>query len=414
MSRQLHQRALERRANSWEQYQSVIEQAESENRDLTAEEREQVDRLEEQIRSDSEDIRRFEQADRMETEFETVDRAGLVGNDAGEGRTTSEDVSYDDAFRAWVRGGMTRVPAEQRQVLQDGFDAELRAQGAGTDSAGGYTVPEGFRARIVETMQAFGGIRRIAEVLQTATGNNLPWPTNDDTGNKGAILDENTQVTEQDLTFGQGSLGAFMYTSRLVRVSLQLLQDSGIDIDGFIGRKLGERLGRATAEHYAVGTGTGQPQGAVSGADVGVTAAAADAVTYEELIDLIHSVDPAYRNQGNLNWVWNDQTLATIRKIKDNDNRPLWQPSVIVGQPDTFLGFTYVVDQDVPDMASENRSILFGDLAAGFVVRDVLGMQMMRLEERYADWLQVGFLAFLRTDSEVQDSDAYKALQQGV
>lgn len=311
-----------------------------------------------------------------------------------------DDTPTGTAFRAWLRDG---PPAE----------AELRAQGAGTGSAGGYLVPQGFRAKIAEALKMTGGVRAVADYVPTDSGEDLPFPTNNDTGNAGAILAENTQVTEQDLTVGQATLHAYMYTSKMVRVSIQLLQDNGFNLETWLATKLAQRIGRAQNPHLTTGTGSSQPQGIQPTATVGVTAAAVAAVTTDELIDLVHSVDPAYREDANgwVGWMMNDLTFAKIRKLKDSDGKYLVEPDVKAGLPNTLLGYPVKVNPDMPVMAASARSILFGNLTAGYVVRDVKQVELLRLVERYADYLQVGFLAYQRADGLIQDATAYKAIQ---
>jgi HK97 family phage major capsid protein len=248
----------------------------------------------------------------------------------------------------------------------------------------------------------------IANVITTSTGNDLPWPTNDDTGNEGAILDENTQVVEQDFTLGQNKLQAYTYSSKLVRASLALLQDTAFSLDTWLPNKLGQRIGRAVAGHLATGTGVNQPQG-VTNATTGVTGAAGQvtSVTFDDLVDLEHSVDPAYRVNGE--YVMNDQMLKVIRKLKDGDGRPLWVPVPAPGFPATINGFRYTIDNKMPVPAASAKSIVFGDFQAGYIVRQVLGVQVMRLTERYADYLQVGYIGFSRIDGRIDDAAALRA-----
>lgn len=328
------------------------------------------------------------------------------------------DPTYTRAFSSFLRYGSAGMEADERAILRSGageITPEMRAAGVGTGTAGGYFVPQGFRQKVVETLKAYGSVQRNSEVITTTTGATLPWPTNDDTGNVGAILSENTQVTEQDVTLGQAQLGAYTYTSKLVRVSLQLIQDSAFDIDTWLPRKLGERIGRATNAHFTTGTGTAQPQGIVTGATIGKTGATGQttSVIYNDLVDLVRSVDPAYRNERS-RFMAHDLSLGVIQKLRDDSGgaglgRPLWEPSIQIGVPDTLMGYAVETNNDMPVMAANAKSILFGDFQTAYVVRLVLGLQMLRLEERYADFLQVGFLGFLRTDGLTQDANAVKA-----
>ena len=406
---------MERRATNWSQYQEVLERANGNDSDLSGEDRSQLDRLEESIRTDTADIERLQRAGELERAITTVTPPSPVAQerDAGPGVGEQRDAEYAAAFGSFLRFGMERLDGPQRQLLQGGFvdGSELRAAGVATGSAGGYLVPAEYRRVMTETMKFFSSMRQVANVITTDTGANLPWPSNDDTGNKGAILAENTQVTEQDVTIGTTSLDAYMYTSKLVRVSLQLLQDSGFDIDTWLPRKLGERIGRIHEEHFTTGTGSSQPDGVATSATSGVTAASATAVTFDELISLIHSVDVAYRNERS-RFMLADASVANVRKLKDSDGKYLWEPSTQVGQPDALLGYPVSINNEMPAMTTGNKSILFGDFYAGYVVRDVTGVQQLRLTERYADYLQVGFLAFQRSDGTLDDAAAIRALTQ--
>lgn len=361
-----------------------------------------------------------ERNETLERSFADIDSNTRVdARNAGDGAGSVDE--YRDAFQAYLRFGLSELSTEQRQLLRQNFQAEKRAQCTGTGGAGGYTVPQGFWAKVTETMKYYGGIMMAgAEVLTTDSGNDIPWPTNDDTSNEGALLSENSQITEQDMTFGQKNLDAYTYTSKLIRVSLQLLQDSGIDAESFVGRKAGERLGRVYNNHQTVGTGSSQPQGVITGATVGKTSASATVITYNELVDLVHSVDVAYRQAPptDVAIMMHDLVLAYVRKIRDDSGgsglgRPIWEPSVQVGVPDSLLGYRVVVNNHMAStVATTNKTIAFGNFRAGYVVRNVNGGQLMRLEERYADFLQVGFFAFGRMDALVQDSGAVKVLQQ--
>jgi HK97 family phage major capsid protein len=403
---------LDQRASAWDAAQKFQDRAASEDK-LSAEDRAAWDAALADVERLSADIEREERHQRLAN----VDYSQVLDatQDADEERHGGPDkaAAYADAWRSWMREGTNELSSEERATLRSGwFDGkELRAQGVATGAAGGYMVPAPFRAQLIETMKFYSSMRDVAQVITTETGATLPWPTNDDTANVGAILGENTQVTEQDVTLGTNDIGAYMYTSKLVRVSYQLLNDSAFDLESWLAGILGRRIGRAQNQHFTTGTGVSQPEGVQTNAVIGKTGATGQttSVTYDDLIDLIHSVDPAYRNSGRAQFMLNDTTLAAARKLKDGQNRPLWEPSIQVGVPDGLLGYRYTINQDMPTMAANAKSILFGDLFAGYLIRDVQDVQLLRLAERYADFLQVGFLAFARTDGTPQDTAAYKA-----
>ncbi|MFF8034917.1 phage major capsid protein [Streptomyces sp. NPDC016626] len=406
------QTLLDQRASAWNKAQEFQNRATSET-ELSAEDRAAWDAALADVERLSADIERDERHQRLAS----VDYSQVIeaSREADEERHGGPDraAAYANAWRSWMRDGTTELSSEERSALRTGWvdGKELRAQGVATGAAGGYLVPPEFRAKMVEAQKFWSSMRDVAEVITTETGATLPWPTSDDTANVGAILSENTQVTEQDLLLGQADVGAYMYTSKLVRVSLQLLNDAAFDVESWLAGKLGQRIGRAQNAHFTTGTGTNQPEGMQTNAVVGKTGAGGQttSVVYDDLIDLIHSVDPAYRNSGRAQFMLHDTTLAAARKLKDGQGRPLWEPSIQVGVPDGLLGYRYTVNQDMPVMAASAKAILFGDFYAGYLIRDVQDVQLLRLAERYADFLQVGFLAFARTDGVPQDTAAYKA-----
>ena len=266
-------------------------------------------------------------------------------------------------------------------------------------------------------MKFYGGAEAGAFVLNDTTGANLVWPTNDDTSNTGRLVAENVQHTETDITFGQKTLSNYTFSSDIVLASVQLLQDSGVDVESLIAKKLGQRIGRAQNTYFTTGTGSSQPQGYITGSAAGVTAANTNSITYNDIVDLVHSVDPAYRQSGRCQFKFNDSILKAIRKLRDDSGgaglgRPIWEPSVQVGVATSLLGYGYTVNNDMATSATGAKTVCFGDFDTGFVVRHVSGGRLLRLAERYADYLQVGFLGFDRADSIVQDSGALKLLTQ--
>ncbi len=407
----------EKRANAWAEMQNITTPADEEGRVLNADESQRWESFETELTGLTHqieiEVKRAARASEANETRTVVDPANYHAE------ITVEEVStedrYAEAWRSWARGGIGNLDPEQRQLMVKRFDnsPELRAQGVGTTTAGGYFVPAEFRDTLIERQIFQGSVRSVATVISTDSGASLPWPTVDDTANVGAILAENTQVTEQDVTIGQASLDVYMYTSKLVRVSLQLINDSAIDVDDLLGRLLAMRIARIQNQHFTTGTGTAQPEGIQTNATSGVTLPTGNttAITYDGLVDLIHSVDPAYRTS-NSAFMMRDAGLATIRKLKDTTGQPLWQPSLQAGQPDNILSYPVITNPDMPAAAASVKSVLFGDFRAGYVIRDVTAVQALRLEERYADFLQVAFLLFQRSGARPQDANAYRALTQ--
>ena len=322
---------------------------------------------------------------------------------------SGQDVT-DDLYAAAKRCGVDPRKAffeiDYRQAGKynaNGFGGEFRAQST-TDAAGGYTIPEGFSNELERALLAFGGPRRVSRVLRTASGNDIPWPTVNDTSNKGAILAENTQVSEQDVVYGSVTLNAYKYSSKLIRVSAELMQDSAFNLGAEIGSMIGERLGRITAEHFTTGTGSSQPEGIVTGSTLGVTAASAVAITMDELIDLLASVDPAYQDSSSAGFMMHNSVKSAVRKLKDSNNQYLWQPGLTSDAPDMLLGKPVVVNQEMASsIATGEKTVLFGDFSK-FLIRDAGGVKLARMDERYRDYDQTGFVAFSRHDSVLLDA----------
>ncbi|MDW9540288.1 phage major capsid protein [Sinorhizobium meliloti] len=313
------------------------------------------------------------------------------------------------AFRSYLRHGLEDMPAEERKVVR-----EMRAQAVGTDSKGGYLVPEGFMAELVKSLKAWGPMLDpgVTRVLTTTAGNSIPWPTMDDTSNEGSLIGENTQVTETEISFGTKTLEAYKYTSGVVLVSAELLQDSAIDVEGTVRSAMAERIGRIGNRHLTVGTGSSQPNGIVTAATAVTGVAAAAALTFDDMIELFHAVDPAYRDDPSVRFMFNDGTLKSLRKIKDTvTGNYIWQPAdVRTGAPATILDKPYSINQAMAAIGASNKSVAFGAFNR-YVVRMVREFAVRRLMERYADYDQTGFIGFTRLDGELLDAGAVKVLQ---
>lgn len=404
---------MEERANVFAQAEDFLARSEKGD-ELSAEDLAAWDKANKRAAELKDQAEAAQRTAQLKESFEAIDEAAQ--RSAADAARTPEErdnaKAHNDAFAAYLRDGESGLSAEHRSVLQ----AQTRAQGTTSGSVGGYAVPEGFWAKVTETRKFYAMVSELAETITTNTGAALPWPTNNDTGNTGRLLAENNQVTETALTFGQATLDAYTFSSDLVLVSLQLAQDAGIDLPSFVARKAGERLGRVENTYFTTGSGSSQPQGFITGATTGKTTAGATAITYNEIVDLVHSVDVAYR--ANATFVMHDLILAYVRKIRDDSGgsglgRPIWEPSVQVGVPDSLLGFPVKVNNFMAStVATTNKTIAFGDFRAALAVRRVNGGQLMTLRERYADYLQIGYFAFERADSVVQDSSAVKLLVQ--
>lgn len=407
-----------KRANLWEQMKEIHERAKTENRDMNAEEKQRWEALNAEVDSLKATIDREERHAELEAEMvaESSRQAEQDGEqEARHEQTITATAEYRDAYRAYLRGGMSDLDREQRMLLRQGHQAlegaEARALGVAAGPVGGFTVPDEAMRPIVSAMLAVGGVRRTrASVITTASGADLPIPLSDDTANEGERIGENAGVAELDPTFGQKILRSYMYTSRIVRVPYQFLQDTSIsDFESWLAEMFGQRIGRRQNRDFTNGAGGNQPEGLVSASTLGAQTAAAGVIAWEDLVALEHSVDPSYRMGAQ--WMFHDAVLQELKQLSDGQNRPLWLPGVSVGEPDTILRYSYVINQHMPApvgaaWAAGDRAIVFGDMSY-YWIRDVRGFSIIRLDERYADNLQVGFLAFARADGALIDAGTH-------
>lgn len=341
------------------------------------------------------------------------------GDGEARGQDDGDEMEYRQVFFRFLAGGgdPSNMSAEERAVLRAGHEqkAEFRAQTTtgGAGAAGGYTVPVELANILIETMKAWGPMydEDICTVMNTAAGNQINIPTVDDTAVTAEKHTEATPLTDdggKDVTFGQKRLDAYVFDTEFVRFSYELAQDSIFNMETLLGGLLGKRLGRIANHELTVGDGDGDPNGIVTASSLGKTAAAAAALTYDEIVDLVHSVDPAYRQSPKVRFMFNDLTLGALRKLKDGEGRYIWtQGDVVNGVPGTILGYRYSINQAMANVAASQRSMLFGDLGAYFV-RKVGSPVIGVLRERF--WPDLGIAGLIRFDGELGDTSAVKHL----
>lgn len=326
-------------------------------------------------------------------------------------------VEYRDAFYAYVRarGDVGQLTDEQRAVLQSGYQAvETRAQVTGTDAAGGYTVPVELQAEIIRSMKAFGPMYDpgVTREIVTAGGYTIPFPTVDDTAHTDSAATQGQTLADDgsgDVTFGQKSLSAYSFVTPWIRVSKELVDDSILAMEALLGSLIGERLGRGANAKLTTGAGGTEPTGIVTGAGAGVTCASTTAFTFDEVIDLIHKVDPAYRN-GSCAYMFSDPVLQAARKLKDGQGNYLWQHgNVQQGVPPTLNGFVYHVNQAMSQaLTTGQKLMIFGDLSKYFVRK--VGAPLVGAIQDKDFWPGFGIAGYIRFDGNVMDSGAIKTL----
>lgn len=321
------------------------------------------------------------------------------------------------ALRAMLAGGLSALTPAQLQASAARQPAEMRqAMSTTTSTEGGYTVATEFSRSLLEAMRQMGGVRAVASNIRTGTGAQMLFPTADATQEEGEIINENTEVSSLDTTFGQANMSVYMYSSKAIALPFQLLQDSMIDIEAYIRELMKLRLWRIQNRHQTMGTGVSQPRGLVVAAGIGKAGATGQttSVTYDDLVDLEHSVDPIYRAACGL--MMHDDSLKAVRKIKDSYGRPIFVPGYEQGNPggapDRLLGRPININQNMDPMGAGKKSILFGDFSK-YLIRDVMDLTLYRMtDSRYTLKGQVGFVAFMRSGGNLLDvGGAVKAYQ---
>jgi len=391
----------EKRSEAVARQQSILDTADSAKRSMTPEEDVEWNKYDKEYNDLDKQISKVEALEERQAKLDAEQGARLESNHKVPKGETEEEISKrkSAAFEQYIRGGYANLSKEQRSSLGN---MEQRAQSAGTTTEGGFTVPSHLASQIEKAMLEVSGARELGNIMKTSTGARIDFPTNNDTGNVGVLLAENAAAGEQDTVFASTPLDAYTYTSKIVRVSNQLIEDSDFDIMSYISTIGAERIGRGTNAAFTTGDGSSKPAGFITGATSGVTAAGTTAVTFDEIIGLEHSVDKSYRNGAA--FTFNDATFAAIKKLKDGDGNYLWSsPNGRDGVAGTILGYKYAVNQSMASMATGTKAIAFGNFSK-FMIRDAGTPLILRLSERYAEYNQTAFLMFTRHDSVLLDA----------
>lgn len=393
---------------------------------MTASAKTKFDRLHAEMEDISTEIRRVK-AENLEEELRVSVRPPndpIQGQDlfdrpvvAKGGRENSPEAR---AFRSYLRSGyngerfgLPRLAEEERYLLR----YESRDMGVGSPTSSIPTsvlVPQGFYRDIESALKYYGPMTEVSKILDTATGAPLPYPTSNDTAQAATIVGEGAQVNEQDVTVSNVTFGAWKLSSGLVKVSLELLQDADFDLENFLKEKFSERFGRGLNSFFTNGTGTSQPTGFMTAATAGPTAVGssgntggsetgATSIGTDDLVALEHSIDPWYR-PGAI-YQLNDDTLKKLKQIKDKFGRPIYE-SPQNGQPALLNGYPFRINNDLPTVAANAKTVAFGNFQK-YLIRRVKEMSVLRLVERYADYGQVGFIAFARYDANLLDAGTH-------
>lgn len=393
----------EKRAKAWEAAKAFLDSHRKENGVLSAEDDAAYTKMEQEITDLGKEIARLERQEALDVELNRPVNKPLTGKpggradaDDGEDKTGRASDDYRKNFWNAMR---SKVP----------MPAVTNALQIGTDSEGGYLVPDEYERTLVEALEEENIFRQMAKVIKTSSGDRkIPVVASKGTA---SWIDEEGAYPESDDSFGQVSIGAYKLGT-MIKVSEELLNDSVFDLQSYISREFARRIGAKEEEAFFTGDGKGKPLGvlaATGGAETGVTAASATAVTADEMMDLYYSLKSPYRKKSV--WVLNDSTIKAIRKLKDNNGQYLWQPSLTAGAPDMILGRPIKTSAYMPAIAAGAKTIAFGDFSY-YWIADRQGRSFKRLNELFAATGQVGFLASQRVDGKMILAEAVKVLVQ--
>lgn len=381
-----------------EKANQILVKAETEKRDLTGEELQEWNKMHADIDALKSKIDIAEKQEAVNADV------SAVRNEKGIGREQKVEVRTETPEQAQLRAWIHFVKT-----------GEVRADGllTGGTTDGGYIAPATPSSQFVDYLKNYTPIRSAPiTVYQTSGGNDIPMPIVDDLSNTGDTTAEAEAVADDnDPAFGQVILKAWNYDSSCVKISKQLLQDSVIPIEQILNQKLAERIAMKENADYTTGNGTTAPQGITiasssSGVSLPASTLGADAEeVYQNIQAIIHSVPYVYRKRPGFGLMFADSTLLVLKQLVDSQKRPVWVPSMASSQPDTICGVPYWINDDMPDIGAGNRCIVCGDFSQ-FCVRDVAGVEVLRLIERFALERQVGFMAWHRTDSRVLNTHA--------
>ena len=389
----------EKRAKAWEAAKAFLDSHRTDKGVLSAEDDAAYSRMEQEITDLGKEISRMERLEALDAQMKKPVNQPLTGKPMS-GRTIERIGRASDEYRTsfW---DMMRSKAPLPSVVN--------ALQEGTDSEGGYLVPDEYERTLVEALEEENMFRQLAKVIRTSSGDRkIPVVATKGTA---SWIDEEGAYTESDDSFGQVSIGAYK-VGTMIKVSEELLNDSVFDLESYIAKEFARRIGAKEEEAFFTGDGSGKPLGilaATGGAETGVTAASSTAVTADELMDLFYSLKSPYRKKAV--WVLNDSTIKAVRKLKDSTGQYLWQPSLVAGTPDTLLGRPMKPSAYMPVIAAGAKTIAFGDFSY-YWIADRQGRSFKRLNELYAANGQVGFLGFQRVDGKLVLSEAVKVLAQ--
>ncbi|NMB96335.1 MAG: phage major capsid protein [Clostridiaceae bacterium] len=387
----------EKRAKAWDAAKAFLDSRRGTDGLVSPEDTATYDRMEEEVINLGKEIDRLERQVTLDLELSKPVNKPIV-NKPSQSNKTKTGRAIDEYKASFWKAMRNKLSYDVQNALE-----------VGTDSEGGYLVPDEFERTLIEALEEENIFRGLANVITTSSGDRkIPVVASKGTA---SWVDEEGEIPESDDAFNQVSIGAYKLAT-LIKVSEELLNDSVFNLQSYIAKEFGRRIGAKEEEAFFTGDGTGKPIGifnTLNGAQLGVTAASATAITADEIMDLFYSLKSPYRKKAT--FVMNDATVKAIRKLKDGNGQYLWQPSITAGTPDTILNRPVKTSVYVPTIEAAAKTIAFGDFGY-YWVADRQGRSFKRLNELYAVTGQVGFMATQRVDGKLILAESIKVLQQ--
>jgi HK97 family phage major capsid protein len=364
----------------------------------------------------------LDDADAIKTEYEAVERADAMDAETRSTRPSNAPLpgnidspecrkaAQTEAFRNYIVSG--KVSAESIRNLRSynkttASVVEHRDMNGDTGVDGGFLVPVGYNPEIESAKLAYGQLLTVVRDWRTNSGQPIQWPLSDDVAQFSTEMTDGTDVTESDIPLGQKTFNVSTFSTGVIKVSRSLLNDSAFDLGSFISDNFAVRMARGCNKAVTLGSTSGNVASLVTAAVSGATSAAPTAITYLDLVALYGAVDPAYIS--NATWAFNNTVLRQLIALEDTLGRPLFVQSMTAGIPDRILGRPFVLNQDMVSPAATTKSILLGDMSK-YVFRTVGGLEVLRLNERYAPAHQVGFVGFHRQSGGLLDAGTHPVM----
>ena len=385
-------RQVEIRNRAWEEAKSILDKATAEKRDLSAEETQTYERISKELDERAQTIAKLREDEARELRMDAATREIADQVRPVAGVQVADDAAH---LRSLVAGDKRSHAFERRDIIK---------------SSTGAPVPTSFYDQVIMRARLIAPVLQTSTVLNTAGGENLQIPSQY-SWSTATLPGEGTAISESDAQFNSFvTLGAYKY-SFLSQLTTELIEDSGVDILGFLAEQTGNALGYAVGSALTVGSGTNAPKGIVTASAVGGTAGTATAFTADNLIDLMYSLDGAARNLPGCGWMMNGKSIGQVRKLKDTAGNYVFQPGLSLESPDMLLGKPIYENPSMVDVATTTKSVIFGHLPS-YYVRTVGGLKLERSDDYAFNAGLVTFRATWRVDGNLPQTSHIKHLLQ--